>query len=196
MAAEALTCSRCQTPLPITAASFSVSCTSCGQWHLIDRSGPAPTATPFGDDAAEAPAATASPSPEAPAAAPETKVSEALQQLDQEWQWERKKYLVFGWDGNEAVPTYAAAALAALVGVGLGAILFYYAPGVKMSDRLPGLAVAAAGIGLGAYRAWQTQVYQQAYQKYQRRRRASSTPAKPSPPSQGVNGGGTSPGPG
>jgi len=180
MAGEALLCSKCQAPLALSATTFSVSCTACGQWHTIDRSGPAPVATPFGDPTVEA----SVPPPLDPAgavAAEEKPVDEVLAQLDQEWAFERKRYLVFGLTGEPAEPDFITALLPGLVVLAVGGFMVWQASGSGLVQRLPGLLIGAAGLGLGIYRFNKMQAYQQAHRRYQARRRASAKPADAPP---------------
>lgn len=182
MTTAAVLCSQCNTPLSVAATTFSVSCTSCGQWHLIDRSGLAPVATPFGDPAETGKDSAAPSASETAVETPADGINAVQERLDQEWQWERKRYLVLSWNGDDVVPDVPISLGVGLVVSAFGVALLLYAGGSSLSDRLPGLLLVGAGIGIAAYRLRKAQAYQQAYLKYQRRRRASSKPVDPCPP--------------
>ena len=175
MTVEGLSCGKCQAPLAVTAATFSVSCPACGQWHTINHSGPAPTATPFEDAVAE----TAPPAEAGDAVgAPEPVQDEVLAQLDHAWQTERKQHLVFSWTGDITEPTLVGALVLGAIPAAIGGGILLLKASAGFSDQLAGWLFLAAGIGLGVYRVRQMLAYQEAYRRYQRRHRASSKPKK------------------
>ena len=185
MADTALTCTQCNTPLEITAATFSVSCTACGQWHLIDRTGTAPVATPFGEAPSTPPTTTASATDDAAVDPQARAVIEELDRLDLAWLRERKQFLVLGWDGGDAAPRLGTSVLLGLGLVALGAAIVHHAAEFASLDGLTGALVIVAGIGLGMHRVQKATGYQQAYQRYQRRRRTTARPVQqPAVPAQ------------
>jgi hypothetical protein len=132
-------------------------------------------AIPFAEDSPpESGAAVASPTAEAPELPQET-IEEELARLDQEWEWERKKYLVLGWTGDLVVPNRIAAAGAGTILVVAGFVVLLVSGGAYFSNRLIGLGLLAGGLGLGGYRVRQALAYEQAFRRYQGRRRIISS---------------------
>jgi hypothetical protein len=165
MASESLACLQCEAPLQVTATTFSLSCPACGQWHTVDRSGTAPLLRLFEEAVArEEPGAHDDAEPEP---------NEAIRRLDEHWDAERKKYLVFGLTGEETTPDVLTAGLVMLAGLVVGALLAYQARTAGMIQQVIGVGFGAALVGFGYHRWQKAHTYQSALRKYQGLRRAS-----------------------
>lgn len=68
--ADGLQCLKCGTALKVEDKSFSISCSKCGEWHLVDHSGDVPTVRLFSEPAPSAPP----PPPTRPAPPPKPSV--------------------------------------------------------------------------------------------------------------------------
>lgn len=199
-----LTCTKCGAELDVGDTSFSVICTGCNLWHLIDRSGDVPVATAYGDSSGEDSATTAGlPSSAGATAAargdfaathqpapPEAMVfpdyggpppddsplltGKAAEIAEMDLEWEQERRKYYTFDLQGNMRQPDL--MTGLIVAGIALVVG--GMGLMLGNRVVGGLIVLAGVGFCLFRMNQYQTYFQAMERFQRRRRISAMPAK------------------